>query len=118
LFLDVFGSELLLSHCPPFHLLLGSKQLAVHQGLDLGLGHRQPDPRRLRVRDGSRLLHHFVTRVCSGSNGAKSLNAHAQKRAAWNGGARAWPAGVRVWMEARAREQGGCRIAGRLRRWK
>jgi hypothetical protein len=43
---------------------------------------------------------------------------HAQRSAAWSGGASVWLAGVRVWMEVRARKQGGRRIAGRLRRWK
>jgi hypothetical protein len=86
--------------------------------LDLGLGHRRPDPCRLRVRDGGRHRRHFVAGVCSGSNGAESFNAHAQRSTVWSGGASACPARVRVWMEARAREQGGRRIAGSLRRWK
>jgi hypothetical protein len=47
--------------------------------LDLGLGHRRPDPRRLRVRDGSRLHRHFTTRVRDGSNFAQGLDAHAQE---------------------------------------
>jgi hypothetical protein len=47
--------------------------------LDFGLGHRLPNPHRLRVRDGSRLYRHFAVRVCYGSNGAKGLDAHAQE---------------------------------------
>jgi hypothetical protein len=49
------------------------------QSLDLGLGHRRPDPRRLRVRDGSCLHRHFATRVCARSNVVESLDAHAQE---------------------------------------
>jgi hypothetical protein len=47
--------------------------------LDFGLGHRRPNPRCLRVWDGSRLRSHFATRVGYGSNGAKGLDAHAQE---------------------------------------
>jgi hypothetical protein len=47
--------------------------------LDFGLGHRRPDPRRLRVQDGSRLRRHFAARVCARSNVAKSLDAHVQE---------------------------------------
>jgi hypothetical protein len=45
--------------------------------LDLGLGHRRPDPRRLRVRDASRLRRHRTARVRGGSNVAECLGAHA-----------------------------------------
>jgi hypothetical protein len=47
--------------------------------LDLCLGHRRRDPRRLWVRDGSRLRCHFVARVGAGSNVAEGLDAHAQE---------------------------------------
>jgi hypothetical protein len=40
LLLDIFTRELLPSGSPPLHFLLGSEQLAVHQSLDFGLGHR------------------------------------------------------------------------------
>jgi hypothetical protein len=45
--------------------------------LDLRLIHRRPDPRRLRVRDGSRLRCHSATRVHAGSNIAEGLDVHA-----------------------------------------
>jgi hypothetical protein len=45
--------------------------------LDLRLSHRQPDPRCLRVRDGSHLHCHFATRVCTGYNSVESFDAHA-----------------------------------------
>jgi hypothetical protein len=47
--------------------------------MDLSLGHPRPDPRRLRVRDGSRLRRHFAARVRARSNVAKGLDAHAQE---------------------------------------
>jgi hypothetical protein len=90
----------------------------VHESLDLGLGHHRTDPRRMRVHDGSRHRRHFVARVRSRSNGAESVNAHAQRSAVWSGGASAWPAGVRVWTGARARKQADRKIVGRLRLWK
>jgi hypothetical protein len=58
----------------------------------------------LRVQDGSRHCRHFAVRVCTGSNSAEGLDAHAQESAMRSGGASAWPAGVGGWMGARARE--------------
>jgi hypothetical protein len=48
-----------------------------NQRLDLGLGHRRPDPRRPRVRDASRLRRHLTGRVWAGSNVAQGFDAHA-----------------------------------------
>jgi pyridoxine 5'-phosphate synthase PdxJ len=48
--------------------------------LDLGLAHRRPDPRHLRVRDGSSLRRHFTARVGVGSNVAQGFYAHAQEQ--------------------------------------
>jgi hypothetical protein len=79
LLLDVFARELLPSRGPPLHLHLWPEQPADHQSLDLHLSHHRPDPRRLRVRDGSLLCRHSAARVCAGSNSAKGLDAHAQE---------------------------------------
>jgi hypothetical protein len=118
LLLEVFGKELLPSRGLPLHLCLWPEQPAVHKSLDLGLRHRRPDPRRLRVRDASRLLRHFAARVCTGSNSAQSFDAHAQRSATRSGGASAWPARAGDWMGACARERGSCKIAGKLLRRK
>jgi hypothetical protein len=79
LLLDVLTRELLPSGSPPLHLRLRPEQPTVHQCLDLGLGHRRPDPRRLRVRDGSSLRRHLATRVGVGSNVAQGFDTHAQE---------------------------------------
>jgi hypothetical protein len=44
--------------------------------LDLGLGHRRPDPRRLRFWDASHLRRHLTAKVCAGSNVAQGFDAH------------------------------------------
>jgi hypothetical protein len=79
LLLDVLTRELFPSGGPPLHLRLRPEQSPVHRRLDLGLGHRRPDPRRLWVLDASRLRHHLTARVHGGSNVAKGLDAHALK---------------------------------------
>jgi hypothetical protein len=102
----------------PLHLCLWPEQSAVHQSLDLRLSHCRPDPRCLRVQDGSRLCRHFAARVCTESNSVESFDAHMQRSAMRSGGVSAWPARAGGWMGARARERGGRKIAGKLQRWK
>jgi hypothetical protein len=77
LLLDVLARELFPSGGPPLHLRLWPEQPPVHQPLDLGLGHRRPDPRRLRIQDASRLRRHLTARGRGGSNVAECLGAHA-----------------------------------------
>jgi hypothetical protein len=81
--------------------------------LDLGLHHRRPNPRRLRVRDGSRLCCHIAARVWTGSNAAQGLDAHARWSVARSSGARVWPVGTGGWMGARAREQSSRKTVGK-----
>jgi hypothetical protein len=77
LLLDILAQELFPSGSPPLHLHLWPEQPPVHLRLDLGLGHRRPDPHRLRVRDASRLRRHLIARVRGGSNVTECLGAHA-----------------------------------------
>jgi hypothetical protein len=64
--------------------------------LDLRLRHRRPDPRHLRIRDGSLLHCHFTARVRIGSNISEGLDMHVQEER-----------GVERWC---------MRVAGRSRR--
>jgi hypothetical protein len=77
--LDVLARELFPGGSPPLHLRRRREQTTVHQRLDLGLGHRGPDPSRLRVRDGSSLRRHFTARIDVGSNVAQGFYAHTQE---------------------------------------
>jgi hypothetical protein len=84
--------------------------------LDLCLSHRRPGPRRLQVRDGSRLRHHSAARVRAESNVAEGPDAHAQARCGAVVQARVQPELEAGWV--RVRERGGRKIAGKRREWK